>query len=103
MDHRLGKLCQLPCFTLVVSLYALVLCCHCPRKRSTTSLTRSTTRGPHKGNVLFPTILNTFHHGASHSVLKFGNGSWSILSREEGVECPEVDLDALFIYVTAKW
>jgi hypothetical protein len=36
--------------------------------------------GPHKGNVSFPTILNTFHFGASHSVLNFDNGSWCILS-----------------------
>jgi hypothetical protein len=36
--------------------------------------------GPHKGNVLFPTILKNFHIGANHSVLNFGNDSWSILS-----------------------
>jgi hypothetical protein len=28
----------------------------------------------------FPAILNTFHPRAYHNVLKFGNGSWSILS-----------------------
>jgi hypothetical protein len=42
--------------------------------------------GPHKGNILFPTILNTFHPGASPSVPNFGNGSWSILSLEEGLK-----------------
>jgi hypothetical protein len=35
--------------------------------------------GAHKVNVILPTILNTFHPGASHSVLNFSNGSWSIL------------------------
>jgi hypothetical protein len=34
----------------------------------------------HKGNVLFPTILNTFNHGASYNSLNVDNGSWSILS-----------------------
>jgi hypothetical protein len=36
--------------------------------------------GLHKDNVPFPTILNSFHLGAPHSVLNFGNGSWSIFS-----------------------
>jgi hypothetical protein len=35
--------------------------------------------GPLKGNVMLPNILNTLHIGSSHSVLKFGNGSWSII------------------------
>jgi hypothetical protein len=31
----------------------------------------------------FPAILNTYHPGACHNVLNFGNGSWFILSLEE--------------------
>jgi hypothetical protein len=38
---------------------------------------------PHKVNVPFSTILNTFHPRDYHSVLNFCNGSWFILSREE--------------------
>jgi len=59
--------------------------------------------GPHRGKVLFPTILNTYHPKASHSVPKFGNGSWSNLSREEGAEGPNIDAIALNIYDIVKF
>jgi hypothetical protein len=95
MDHSLTKLCLLPCFTLVASFCALVPCCHHPRKRGTTG-------GPSQGNFLFPAILNTFHLGACHGVLNFGNGSWFILSLDEGVEGPEVDAVAIYIYIYDK-
>jgi hypothetical protein len=36
--------------------------------------------GPFKGNIMLPIKLNTLLLGSSHSVLKFSNGSWSILS-----------------------
>jgi hypothetical protein len=53
---------------------------------------------PHKGNILFSSILNTFHSIAFHSVLNFDNESWSILSWEEGAKGPEVDAATLYIY-----
>jgi hypothetical protein len=59
---------------LMVSFCALVPSCHRIGKRGTLL------GGPHKGNVLLPTILNPFHPGTCHNVLNFGNGSWFIFS-----------------------
>jgi hypothetical protein len=72
MDHKLNKLCLFPCFTLVANICALVLVLSPPRKRGTIG-------GPHKGNIMFPTILNTYHPRACHNVLNLvmGHGPFS--------------------------
>jgi hypothetical protein len=65
-------------------------CCHRPRKNGTTG-------GWHKGNVLFPAILNTFHPGASHSALNFGNGHGPFSNEKKGLKAQRL-MQLLYIY-----
>jgi hypothetical protein len=54
MDHDAWKLCFLPCFTLVAIICVLVKCYHSWGKGVLLG-------GLDRGNVPFPSILNTFH------------------------------------------